>query len=504
MLLAVSVISAGAADVKEIVSLADKKPIEIKAGTELSGIIISDFRSKNMAHPRQIAWNKIDVRDYYTIAYLEDNDASVGVRLVFSGIYDMRIPRFSSVVLDLTGCTIEKDAATAGCTIRGLNAKSVKSFTEGTQAPQKVKRIAELSDSDIYTYVRIPDVEFLSKEGSYTNIREFHAQRTDINAFTTKAGSDWFDESGLYVKDKWGDALFLPVNTLCSWRRRGDRMPSGIGSVSGIVVSEKLRRCGLPSEGLRLRIADPSDVSIPMDGKSSYDVIASWDWDRNYYYALKCEGGEKQWLERMRINYERVAPDKGTGWLGVTVPCTMGLEADYNTRCAQDGLIPGEGNRECASIVYDSKSLDWFSPSAAVTVEFSTEGVSGSALSLDFTWCAGTPKAQASGYPVHWKFAYSLDGKNFIPMQKVFMLCPIQWDGGSPVSMDASMGLTENTITLPAILLGKPVVYVRIFPCDRVAARISANYDADICSGRPEEDSSFTLRFGKIVVSALK
>lgn len=494
---------ANAADVKSVIAMAGPKDVQLPAGTEVSGIIVSDFRSMNMAPSKQVSWNKVDMRDNYTVAYLEEKDATVGIRLVFNSIYDMRIPRFSSVVLDLSGCTVEMDAQTGACTVRGLGSANVKSVSDAVSAPRKIRKISELNPGDIYTYVEVPDVEFLSKEGSYTNIRETHAQVTDINAFTHKVGADWFDESGLYVKDKWGDALFLPVNTSCAWRRRGDRMPSGVGSVCGVVVSEDLRRCGRPN-GLKLRIADPSDVSIPMDGTSSYELIASWDWDRNYYYSLKCESGEKKWLERMRINYERVAPDKGEGWLGVTVPCVMGPDADYNTRCAQDGLIPGEGTRECASIVYDTKALDWFSQSAGITLEFSSKGISGSALSLDFTWCAGSVSAPAGGFPVHWKVAYSLDGRNFIPTEEVFTLCPIHWDKGGSVCLDAALGLTENTISLPGILLDKDRAYVRIFPCDRVAARISANYDADICSGRPDETSTFSLRIGKIVVSALK
>lgn len=501
--LSACVLPVSAADISSIIAMAGGKPVTIPAGTEVSGIVVSDYLSRNMVQLKHTAWNKVCKRDSYTVAYIEDKDASAGLRLVFGGVYDMRVPRFSSVVLDLGGCTLEKDPATGGCTVSGLDAKSIKSVSEGCPVPEKVRKISELTDADIYTYVRIPDVEFLSKEGSYTNIRETHAQLTDINAFINKPGADWLDESGLYVKDKWGESLFLPVNTLCSWRRRGDRLPDGVGSVSGIVVSEELRRCGRPA-GLKLRIASPSDVDIPMDGSSSYDVVASWNWDRNYYYSLKCESGEKQWLERLRINYERVAPDKGTGWLGVTPQCSMGLGADYNTRCAQDGLIPGEGNRECAAIVYDSKAVDWFSPSAAITIEFSSAGVTGSALSLDFTWCAGNPSAPAAGYPVHWKVAYSLDGKNFIPTQNVCMLCPIQWDKGSPVCMDAAMGLTENTVLLPGILLDRPKAYIRIFPCDRVAAKIPSNFDADICSGKPDDSSEFSLRIGKIVISALK
>lgn len=502
-LLILGLCSASAADFQSIVAKAGSKPSTLAKGTQISGILVSDFHSRNMAPSVQIAWNSVSIRDTYVTAYIENEDASIGLKLVFDGLYDIRIPRFSSVVLDLGGCSVVKDPSNGACTVSGLTSQNVVSFSENANVPCKVKKIAELGASDIYTYVTVPDVEFLSKEGSYTNIREFHAQNTDINAFVNKPGANWFDQSGLYVKDNNGDALFLPVNTVCSWRRRGDRMPSGVGRISGIVVDELVRRCGRP-DGLKLRIANPSDVSIPMDGNSSYNVIASWNWDRNYYCALKCESGEKQWLGRLRINYERVAPDQGNGWLGVTVPCKMGLETEYNTRCAQDGSKAGEGSRECAAIVYDSKSLDWFASSAAITVECSTVGFEGRALSLDFTWCAGNPAAKSNAYPVHWKVAYSLDGRNFIPVDKTFILNPIHWDSDGAVCYDASLGLTENTVTLPALLLGKEKVYLRILPADRTAASIPSNPEADFRTGRPDETSEFALRLGKVVVSALK
>jgi len=503
LLLVSACCSVFAGDFDMILAKAESKGVVLPEGTRITGIIVGDYNSRNMTESTQISWRKVSKTDNYKVSYLESLDGSVGLRLVFKGVYDLKIPRFSKVDLDLGGCLIVKDNKTGACTVSGLTARQIKIIEKTVDCPRKVRSISQLSSSDMYTYVEIPNVEFLSKEGSFTNIREFHAQVTYINSFMNKRGADWFDQSGLYVKDNNGDAIFLPVNTFCSWRRRGDRMPSGVGSVRGIVVKEELRRCGRP-EGFQLRIAGLNDVSIPMDGNSSYQLIASWDWDRNYYYSLKCESGEKKWLERQQINCERIAPDTGEGWLGVTVPCTMGPVADYNTRCVQDGLNAGEGNRECAAIEYNSKALDWFAPSAAITIECSTASFSGRGLSVDFTWCAGNSEQKASGYPVHWKIAYSLDGRNFIPVDKSFLLCPIQWDKDGDVCYDATLGLTENTVLLPAMLLGKERVYFCIFPSDRIAARIPANPEADFCSGRPDEASMFALRLGKVIVSALK
>ncbi len=481
---------------------ATEKGTVLPKGTSVEGVIISDYHSLNMAQNPQVAWNRVEGRMCYSTGYLQSEDGKMGFRILFKDLYDNRVPRFSRVRIDLEGCEVTKETTPERYTLSDVPLDAVKVLGEAVPVAKK-RHIGELTEADLYTLVTLEDVEFLSKEGSYTNIREFYVQSTWLNAFKKPADSDWFDEAGLYVRDNRGDALFLPVNTVCDWRRRGDRMPSGVGSVTGIVVSEELRRSGLPGP-LQLRIASPSDVDIPMDGSSSYELIASWDWDRNYYYTLNCESGPRKWLEKVRIDAERVAPDKGTGWLSVTVPAQMGLDKDYNARCARDGLNAGEGNRECAAIVYDTKPLDWFN-GGAVQIETSTKGFSGEGLAVEFTWLSGYGTIESAfGYPAHWKIAYSLDGTHYVPVNQTFFLRPLAWSDRTPVSYDAAVGFTENAVLLPAMLLGQEKVFIRLIPADRVAAAFHADPSERIDTGRPEETGSFALKFGRIALKALK
>lgn len=471
-------------------------------GTFVEGTIISDYRSLNMAQNPQTAWNKVEVRMCYSTAYLQNEDGSMGFRLLFKDLYGNRVPAFSRVRINLAGCEALKESSPERYTLADIPTGAVEVLGSARPAA-KIRHIGELTAADIYTYVTLSDVEFLSKEGSYTNVCEFYVQPTYINSFKKPALSDWFDEAGLHVQDSRGDAIFLPVNTVCAWRRRGDRMPSGKGSISGIVVSEELRRSGLPGP-LQLRISGPEAVDIPMDGSSSYETVASWDWDRNYYYELNCESGTKKWLENLRIDSERVRSDKGEGWLSVTVPARMGLDKDYNSRCARDGLRAGEGNRECAAIVYDTKALDWFG-GGAVLIEASTLGFSGQALLCDFTWLAGYGTPESSfGFPAHWQLAYSLDGRSYIPVRQTLLLRPLAWSDGSPVSYDAAVGFTENTVVLPSILLDKERIYIRILPSDRVVTARHTDASAPIDDGRPDAESALALKIGKIVLKALK
>lgn len=491
-----------AQDFESIRAKATEKGAVLPKGASLEGIIISDYHSLNMAQNPQVTWNRVEGRMCYSTGYLQSLDGKMGFRVLFKDLYDNRVPRFSRVRIDLAGCEITKETCPERYTLSDVPIEAIQVLGEAVPVVKK-KHIGELTEADIYTMVTLEDVEFLSKEGAYTNVREFYVQSTWLNDFKKPVDSDWFDESGLYVRDNRGDALFLPVNTVCDWRRRGDRMPSGVGSITGIVVSEELRRSGLPGP-LQLRIASPLAVDIPMDGNSSYELIASWDWDRNYYYALNCESGLRKWLENLRIDAERIAPDKGEGWLSVTVPAKMGLGKDYNARCARDGLNAGEGNRECGAVVFDTKSLDWFN-GGAVLVETCTKGFSGQGLAVEFTWLAGNGTSESAfGYPAHWQIAYSLDGTHYIPVNQTFFLRPLAWADGTPVSYDAAVGFTENTVLLPPLLLGQEKVYIRLMPADRVATAFHADPSERIDSGRPNDSGCFTLRLGRIALKALK
>ena len=480
------------------------KSIVLGNGCFLEGVVITDYKSRNVSENPQLEWDKVDVRQTYVTSYIQNEEGVLGFRLIFNDLYDNRLPAFTRVRIDLAGCELTGETSPERYTIYGITPDKVQILGKADMSPRKL-HIADLSDNDIYTYVSLQDVEFLSKEGSYTNVREYLVQPSYINSFPKPKGTDWIDESGLHVKDNAGDAIFLPVNTTCAWRRRGERLPSGVGSINGVVVCETLRRCGNPGP-YQIRISGPEAVDIPMDGSSSYDTVAEWNWDRNYYYSLKFVSGEKLWLENMQIPYEGLLPDVGEGVLGMTVPGTMGPTGEFNTRCAQDGLTMGEGNRECAALMYETKAADWLTPGAALTIETSTKGFTGKGLTLDFTWVAGMQHNMdfSYGYPGKWKVAYSVDGRNFMPVDKIFLLRPIAWSKGGSVAYDAAAGYTENTVLLPGFLLGKDKIWIRIYPASNLVTERHEDPAADIDTGRPDPEKMFKLRIGKVSLKSLR
>ena len=193
---------------------------EIPQGTVIEGVIVSDYTSLNMGENPQEAWNKVDTRVSYCTAYIQNEEGTSGFRLMYNDIYDNRIPRFTKVRISLDGCMMNHETDPERFTIIGVAPSAVTVVQDKVQ-PSRTVSIAQLTDNDLFTYVTIPNVEFATKEGSYTNVNEYLVQKSALNAFTKPADLECVDVAGVYLKDGEGEAIFLPVNTSCYWRRRG-------------------------------------------------------------------------------------------------------------------------------------------------------------------------------------------------------------------------------------------------------------------------------------------
>ena len=519
LFVAMNISAASFAELRDKVG--NRESITLPQGTEIEGIIVSDYTSFNMETAPQVSAQTVDLGLNFRTAYVQSLDGTLGFRLVFNSVYDNRIPRFSRVKIDLGGALLTKEVNPERYTLSNIVGAFVQVLEKNVKVDSKVRHIADLTDQDLYTFVTLADVEFMSKEGSYTNVHEKKVMRTYINFFKTHADGP-IDGSGLLLKDNQGDDIFMPVNTKCTWRRDGDRVPQGVGFVDGVLVHTALRRYGDIGR-YAIRPATKSDIRIPMESSSSYETIVEWNWDRNYDVALNLENqGLQEWVFGEAFEADRVLPDVGKGYLYTTVDAKMRLDNEHNSRCAQDGNDAGAGAREWAVLRLNSDTRDWYIYNGdrivganAVVVEASTVGYEGSGVSFEFTFGAGNCSANLSwGFPGEWQVAYSLDGRNFIPVQKTFYLRPLWYNpanikelgGVRELCYDAAPGLAECRVPLPAFLLGKEKVYFRIFPSSDKLAILPENPEDDINGGtmKPDFSHSFVLRLGKVSVKSLK
>ena len=514
-------VTASAASFAELRALVGNKgSIYLPEGTEIEGIIVSDYRSHNMETAPQVSYNDLDLGLNFRTAYIQSLDGKYGFRIVFNSVYDNRHPRFSKVKMDLGGAVLTKENNPERYTISNIVGAFVTLVEESVQVPAKVRHIGDLTDEDIYTFVTLADVEFMSKEGSYTNVHEKKVMRSYLNDFKSSVDGP-IDGSGLLLKDNQGDDVFMPVNTKCTWRRNGNRVPQGVGCVDGVLVHTVLRRYGDIGR-YAIRPATEKDIRVSMDTTSFYETIVEWNWDRNYDVALNLENqGLQEWVAGKAFEADRVLPDVGQGYLSTTVGAMMRLDTEWNSRCVHDGNDAGSGAREWSVLRLNSDTKDWYVfngdkivGSNAVVVETSTKGYEGRGLSFEFTFSAGNCSADLSwGFPAEWMVAYSIDGKNYIPVQKTFLLRPLWYNtanvkdlGVRDLCYDATPGSIECRVFLPAFLLDKDKVYFRIYPSSNKLTVLPENPADDINSGIMKRDFShaFVLRFGKVSVKSLK
>ena len=503
VLVSISAVLAGCQDpYSEIKSMAGQT---LPEGTVVEGVVISDYASMNMGENPQISWNEVDIMMSYKTAYIQSENGKSGIKVIFDDIYENRMRRFSKVSIDLAGCNVSVDENGA-CTVTGISADDVTVIKEKVAVKPSAKKIANLTESDLYTYVEIDGVEFINKEGSYTNVNEYVVQASALNDFRKPKNMECIDVAGVYVRDGRGDKIFLPVNTSSYWRRRGDRLPDGVGSVKGILVPADFQRYGNIGK-YALRLISNREVDIPMDGTSNYETIAEWNWDRNYKHALNLEDrGLLKWVSGVATPAGRIVPEIGSGALHTTAEATFDLVPDYNTRSVHDGHRPGIGSRKAGALEIDSRTSEWFEGDAAVVVEASTKGFRGKALVLDFTWAAGKGRVDSSyGFPAYWTVEYSLNGVDYTTAVDDVLLRPIAYEK-SPMSYYAAPGYLENSIVLPKNLLGKKKVYLRIRPASEVMVETHEDPSLDINSGvySPEKSRDFALVIGKVSVKALK
>ena len=514
LLLAMAVIVAmpvAAESFEDIRKKASSKGSLMTAG-EITGVIVGDYRSPNVATNYNTRFDYVDLRTNKRTNYIQSEDGKLGFRLLFDGLYDNRLKRADKVKINLAGCTVIREDNPERYTISGIKIENIETLAEGVTLASKEKSISELTDADLYTYVTLKGIEFMNKQGAYTNVFELVPQRSFMNQERNpwSMGDGWAS----LLKDAEGDAIYMLVNSKCSWRRNGTGVPQGVGKLSGIVVHEYIRRYGDNFGKYSIRPLNEQDVvkDMPKESGSSYEVIADWNYDRNYLAQLNIEGiGMVKGMKATRYS-GRILPDEGKGYLSNTAGATTSLDTDYDTRYSNDNA----GMRKYAGLRFEANVHNWLAKGSGVIVEFSTEGLSGKALTFDFSFGVGNHDIQNSwGFPAYWNVEYSTDGKNFKVAKENIVVRALPYTFGRLKGVDnadrmpncdMAMGFTDHSVKLPASLLGQKNVTILLTPASRRMATIPTDELENSIQGEitPEINKQMVLRMGRLTVKVVK
>ena len=260
----------------------------------LDGVVVSDCKSANMAYNPNTSYQTVDTSVSARTVYIQSEDARYGLRLLLDSADDNVFSRGDRVTIGLNGATVLVSDNPVAYSIENVGSGMFVAHTAGDASSMipKRKTIAELTDDDIYTYTSLSDIEFVFKQGAYTNVNESYVQESALNAGNVNIVHVG-DSAARLMQDKNGDAIYMQINSLCQWRRTSNPqsagshgVPQGVGTLSGIVVSERNSRYGADDGNIgkySIRPVDENDIAgdnaIPWEASSARTTLAAWNFD---------------------------------------------------------------------------------------------------------------------------------------------------------------------------------------------------------------------------------
>lgn len=413
-------------------------------GDFFEGVIIADAGQKNMETNPMTSATSYDDNESAITNYVQSLDGKYGMRLKFATAADNTLKKGDKVKISLAGATLVREDNPVRYTLRGVSANNV-TMEENVQLAARQKTISELTDEDVYTLVTLPDVEVPFCYGSWVNVRKEWIDAKRIN----------FDNR--ILRDVNGNEIRMIVNTDAEWYLTDAGVPKGSGPVSGVIVNTTSEYYGSDILGkYQIRPMKLSDIEIKDNGFS--EILVAWDYS---------------------TGFSRVSSLEATTGTGTFAASSM-IQANTFLQFGNTSPYP-KGYPKGANI---DKSVWWKDGAAkdAATFQFSTKDAAGKKMTLSFGALIGNYKEEAASQgPVHWNVEYSLDGTNYILIEKV-MIRPMGAEKSTLLFLPAS--LDDQCVELPDAIAGQDNVTIRFIAADDATVDFSKkDYSAKVVDG---------------------
>jgi hypothetical protein len=494
----------------------DLPPIEL--------VVVSDSESPNVALNPNLKHNIVDLDESRRTVYLQTPDGGRGLKLVFTkGIYNA-LRMYDKVTLDLNGCKVGKVEGTEALYVTDVTPLNVVKVIKGSEAdvPVKEKYISEITDKDLFTRITLKETEFVFRNGAMVNFAEFYGQYVPEihSAYKNKMISNC-DGTCCVIRDSKGGAIYMALNTLCSWIR--EKTPQGSGNVSGVLVWERNRRYGDKDAKYYIRPMCREDIRVDEKKKSAlWRHYIAWipeNVDGANFDFEKAGFGPEGINDRLLNNVGPVSYlsyDAGNGKLRKA--------GSFNNLLSRDG----SGNLVNASIKTYATLNQWYQwgkdgqaeGTKSIIVEFSTAKLKANQLQFAFDIVGSDANLlSCRGLPLRWKVEYSVDGGEFKPISEAdgtetFGLRPMpaeakfdsKYNHTYQMMYDHGLGLQQHLYNLPAETIGKDKVVVRITPAVarffHLSKDPSKNVEVPVVHDqvKPGNKSNATFRLGSVFV----
>lgn len=155
-----------------------------------------------------------------------------GIQLQFNSVENNSTNRFDVLEINLKGLKFNAEGGEGEdvpyhVILSGAGVVNIISTTGGTIAdlPEIDRKISEITDEDLYTYVCLKNCEFAIRKGPFCPVDLRY--RNIINKYP------------MVMRDADGSVMYMVSNTYCDWARDGKGIPQGAGDVYGIIVHER-------------------------------------------------------------------------------------------------------------------------------------------------------------------------------------------------------------------------------------------------------------------------
>ncbi|UYQ95769.1 DUF5689 domain-containing protein [Chitinophaga horti] len=240
----------------------------------IEGVVISDKGHPNMAQNQNTPANKhVLTKNENAIAvYVQSMDGTRGIYFKTKTPGDNIFNINDRVKIWLKGATVERYNDPNRTIVTGIETMHIMAKDEGTPVTPREKYMSELTDNDLYTLIKLKDVEISIPSGSFTNINEGYTARMDC--YPTS------------IRDIQGGSMYMLTNLDVPYRRDGKQVPQGSGSISGVLVHEKMDRFGGNIGRYSIRHMKREDIALQEDRSAGFsNVLVEWSRFRNEFNA---------------------------------------------------------------------------------------------------------------------------------------------------------------------------------------------------------------------------
>lgn len=485
----------------------------------ISGIVVSDRKSKNMGENPRNTITYVDYSICEKTVYIESLDGKYGFKLQTSSADYNTFKKYDQVSLNLKGTTIIKNEEPEFYDITGINSWSIVSLKAGSERtlPVKEMHMNELQDSDIYTFVQLQDCELPVRKGSMSPINEGYSIAGNANRSTKAA---------ILLRDINGDDMYVLTNTTCPYRRTGARLPYGSGTMSGIIVHEKHTSFNYMDNDsgnedtygyigrYQIRHTCLADFGMEQDFRNGFsELLTEYRFIRGEYQAkqLPTYGENGYMTHSFKYTASSSHGEGNTAIIGAeefSYLGPIGTSASYafgynsgninglgiimdnckefpdgydwgsaSTGTAFEGINKteaGKGKTPKACLAAWSCWYNWNRESDrpySWIFEFSTLGISTSQLSMQVAMlnlAASNDKVKYAYGPRHWEVQWSTTGRDeydedWTTVLEEFMVPDtVNWTPATQAWM--SPAHKPINVRLPLEMLNRPQVFIRIRP----------------------------------------